>query len=120
MEVYGKERGFLMTVGASAEIAKLCPEKKLENLRAVFGTEVDDVSSLENTAAVVAALSRGYEQNKHFLDPAYKADPLTVEMLLSLDMTTFRAITSEAVKAMTPRREIESEPIKKNMDEAVR
>lgn len=115
MELFGKERGFKMTVGASAEIAKLCPGKRLENLRAVFGNDADDAASLENTAAVVVALNRGYEQSMKFSDPSYKAEPLSVEQLLSLDMETFRAITSEAVLAMTPHREIESEPLKKNI-----
>lgn len=117
MEVYGKERGFLMTVGASAEIAKLCPGKRLENLREIFGEEADDASSIENTAAIVAALNKGYELNRKCSEPGYIADPLTVDQLLTLDMTTFRELTSEAVAAMTPRRTIESEPVKKNIGE---
>ena len=117
MVVYGKERGFLMTVGASAEIAKLCPGKKLENLREVFGGEVNDADSLENTARVVVALNKGYESSRHYEDPSYAMEPLTVDQLLSLDMETFRRVTNEAVRSMTPHREIESVPLKKNTDE---
>lgn len=114
MIVYGKERGFLMTVGASAEIAKLCPGEKLENLSAVFSEDAGDAASLETTAKLICALNKGYEFNKKFSDPDYQPAPLTVEEVLSLTVNAFKDLQSEAVAAMVPKREIETEPIKKN------
>ena len=114
MNVYGKERGFLMTVGASAEIAKLCPGEKLENLSKVFGEGAGDAASLETTAKLIVALNKGYEENLHFTDPSHPAQPLTVPEVLSLTVDDFRQLQSEAVAAMLPKREIESEPVKKN------
>lgn len=117
MIVYGKERGFLMTVGASAEIAKLCPGQKLENLSAVFSADAGDADSLETTAKLICALNRGYETNQRFTDPSHKADPLTVDEVLSLQVEDFKKLQAEAVAAMLPKREIQTESVKKNMGE---
>lgn len=120
MKVFGKEREFLMTVGASAEIAKLCPGQKLANLAALFKADTDDVSSLESTAGLILALNRGAELARSFQEPGYKPEPLTMDQIMSLDMPTFRALAAEAGKAMNPKREIESEPVKKKDGEAVK
>lgn len=117
MIVYGKERGFLMTVGASAEIAKLCPGQKLENLSAVFSADAGDADSLETTAKLICALNRGYETNQRFTDPGHKAEPLTVDEVLSLQVEDFKKLQAEAVAAMLPKREIQTESVKKNMGE---
>lgn len=117
MIVYGKERGFLMTVGASAEIAKLCPGQKLENLSAVFSADAGDADSLETTAKLICALNRGYETNQRFTDPSHKAEPLTVDEVLSLEVEDFKKLQAEAVAAMLPKREIQTESVKKNMGE---
>lgn len=117
MTVYGKERGFLMTVGASAEIAKLCPGQKLENLSAVFSADAGDADSLETTAKLICALNRGYETNQRFTDPSHKAEPLTIDEVLSLQVEDFKKLQAEAVAAMLPKREIQTESVKKNMGE---
>lgn len=116
MQVYGKERKFLLTVGASAEVAKVCPGQKLANLAKLFGTAADDVVSIEGTAALIVALNKGYEMARSFREPGYRPDPLTVEQVLTLDMATFRALAAEAGKALAPARTIETEPVKKKDD----
>lgn len=113
MQIYGKERKFLLTVGASAEVAKACPGQKLANLSKLFGTGADDVVSIEGTAALIVALNKGYEMARSFREPGYHPDPLTVDQVLTLDMTTFRELAAEAGKAMAPERTIETEPVKK-------
>lgn len=115
MEVYGKERGFLMTVGASAAIAKRCPDHRLENWAKLL-REGDDASTIENRAALICILNDGYEQNRHFTDPSYKAEPLTEAAVLALPSDTFLALLGEALAATAPKREIESKPLKKNTD----
>lgn len=113
MKIYGKERGFLMTVGASAAIAKLCPDHKLEKWTEML-RESDDVVSIENRAKLIAALNEGYEQNRAFSEPDYRPDPLTVEAILALPNREFLALLTEALNATIPKNEIESEPLKKN------
>lgn len=116
MNVFGKDRGFLMTVGASAEIAKLCPDNRLENWGQLL-TGADDVTTIENRARLIVALNAGFESNKAFTEPGYKAEPLTVAQVLALPSREFLALLSEALEATKPKREIESEPLKKNGEE---
>lgn len=116
MLVYGKERKFLLTVGASAEVAKACPGQKLANLAQLFGQASNDVESIEGTAALIVALNKGHEMARSFREPGYKPDPLTVDQVLTLDMATFRALAAEAGKALQPERTIETEPVKKKED----
>ena len=113
MVVFGKERGFLMTVGASAAIAKMCPDGRLENWTKMLASG-DDASTIENRAKLICVLNDGYEQNRHFSDSSYKAEPLTVEAVLALPSKTFIGLLGEALKATNPDREIESKPLKKN------
>lgn len=113
MEVFGKERGFMMTVGASAEIAKLCPDHRLEKWTEMLRAS-DDVTSIENRAALIVALNKGYETNRAYSEEGYRPDPLTVEAVLALPNKTFLQLLNEALAATVPQREIESEPVKKN------
>lgn len=113
MVVYGKERGFLMTVGASAEIAKRCPDHRLENWAAML-RDGDDAATIEHRAALICILNKGYETNKAYNEPGYTADPLTAEAVLALPSDVFLALLNDALKATQPKREIETEPLKKN------
>lgn len=113
MIVYGKERGFLMTVGASAEIAKRCPDHRLENWAAML-RDGDDAATIEHRAALICILNKGYELNKQFNEPGYTAEPLTAEAVLALPSEVFLSLLEDALKATQPKREIETEPLKKN------
>ena len=117
MVVYGKERGFLMTVGASAEIAKRCPDHRLENWATMLKNG-DDAESIENRAALICILNEGYEQNRAFTDPEYTAEPLSLKAVMALPSDTFLQLLGEAMKATQPKREIESKPVKKNTEES--
>ena len=113
MEIFGKERGFLMTVGASAEMAKRCPDHRLENWAAML-RDGDDAATIEHRAALICILNKGFEENKHFSNPEYTADPLTIPQVLSLPADQFLPLLNEALEATNPKREIESTPLKKN------
>lgn len=113
MIVYGKERGFLMTVGASAEIAKRCPDHRLENWAAML-RDGDDAATIEHRAALICILNKGYELNRQYNEPGYTAEPLTAEAVLALPSNVFLALLEDALKATQPQREIETEPVKKN------
>ena len=69
MQVYGREVGFRFTVGASAKIADLCPDGDIERLGELLDGSYGQVS--RDTAAIVVALSEGYEQAQRFENLAY-------------------------------------------------
>ena len=98
MQVYGREVGFRFTVGASAKIADLCPDGDIERLGELLDGSYGQVS--RDTAAIVVALSEGYEQAQRFENPAYKPRPLSVEEIMSLRPAEFMdfGLALEAVK----------------------
>ncbi len=91
MIINGKEHGFLLTIGASAEISDLCPQGDLSRLGEVFSQSY--AKQIRTTAKLIAAMSRGYENQKHFEDPSYEPDALTVEEIMALDTNTFQELT---------------------------
>lgn len=97
MQVYGRDVGFRFTVGASAKIADLCPDGDISRLGEVLGGQYGRVA--RDSAAVIAALSEGYEQSRRFEDAAYKPRPLTAEEILSLGMAEFAELQQAAMSA---------------------
>lgn len=96
MIINGKERGFLLTIGASAEISELCPQGDLSRLGEVFNQSY--AKQIRVTAKLIAAMSRGFENQKHYEDPDYEPDPLTVDEILTLDTNTFQELTHEVMQ----------------------
>ena len=96
MIINGKERGFLLTIGASAEISELCPQGDL-SLGEVFN-QTNYAKQIRVTAKLIAAMSRGFENQKHYEDPDYEPDPLTVDEILTLDTNTFQELTHEVMQ----------------------
>ena len=97
MIINGKERGFLLTIGASAEISELCPQGDLSRLGEVFN-QTNYAKQIRVTAKLIAAMSRGFENQKHYEDPDYEPDPLTVDEILALDTNTFQELTHEVMQ----------------------
>ena len=113
MQVYGREVGFRFTVGASARIADLCPDGDIERLGELLNGSYGKVS--RDTAAIVVALSEGYEQAQRFEDLAYKPRPLSVEEIMSLRPTEFMELQQAALAAWVEDKKttVEVEPEKK-------
>lgn len=114
MQVYGREVGFRFTVGASAKIADLCPDGDIERLGEILNGSYGQVS--RDTAAIVVALSEGYEQAQRFEDPAYKPRPLSVEEVMSLRPAEFMELQKAALSAWAADKAttVEVEPEKKD------
>lgn len=116
MNIYGKEYGFMLTVGASADIADLCPEGDIERL----GEALEGAFSktLDVTVGMMVAMSKGYEMNKAYEEPGYIPDPLTKDILKSLPQKVFAEVEAEAVKAFSTSKErtveVEEPKAKKN------
>lgn len=113
MQVYGREVDFRFTVGASAQISDLCPDGDIERLGELLNGSYGQVS--RDTAAIIVALSDGYEQNQRFEDPAYKPRPLSVEEIMSLRPAEFMELQQAALAAWVEDKKptVEVEPEKK-------
>lgn len=99
MKLYGKEYGFRFSVGAAMEIAKRCPEEKLEKLTDLMNAGT--AQSMELLCALAEQCSLAYEQAKAFETGAPPAQHLTQEMARSLDFAQLSALTEEVMSAFS-------------------
>lgn len=118
MQVHGREVGFRFTVGASAKISDLCPDGDIIRLGEMLEGQYGQVT--RDTAAIMAALSEGYEQARSFEEPGYKPRPITAEEVMSLTMSEFSALQQAALAAWTEdsKPTVEVEPEKKESGKA--
>ncbi len=118
MQIYGREVGFRFTVGASAKISDLCPDGDITRLGEVLEGQYGQVT--RDTAAIMAALSEGYEQARSFEVPGREPDPLTVDELFSLRPSEFNALQQAALAAWAEdsKPTVEVEPEKKESGKA--
>ncbi len=113
MILHGREVDFKMTVMAAGQIAKLCPKGQIKYLPKVLSGDVTDYDRILNTAKIIVYMSEGYENNKKFEDPEYQTRPLSLDEVLSLEAAEFNALQTLALKRFQGKREVESEPPKK-------
>lgn len=113
MQIYGREVGFRFTVGASAKISDLCPDGDITRLGEVLEGQYGRIT--RDTAAIMVALSEGYEQARSFEVPGYKPQPLTMEEVLTLRMGEFAQLQQAALTAWAEdsKPTVEVEPEKK-------
>lgn len=97
MQVHGREVGFRFTVGASAKISDLCPDGDISRLGEVLEGQYGRVA--RDSAAIVAALSEGYEQAQAYEVPGYKPRPLTVDEVMTLRVDEFARLQQAALAA---------------------
>ena len=118
MKIYGREAGFRFTVGASAKISDLCPDGDISRLGEVLEGQYGKVA--RDSAAIIAALSEGYEEACAFENPGYTPKPLTVEEVLTLRMDEFAQLQQAALAAWTEdsKPTVEVEPEKKESGKA--
>ena len=97
MKVHGREVNFLKTVGAVCDIEEHCPEKNMKNISALFSAESyrDKVKAY---AVIICALSRGYEDAKHFEDASYVPNPVTEEELFHISQEELMEMFTEATR----------------------
>lgn len=113
MIIRGRDVKFLRTVKTACELAKMCPGGDLANLDALFTGGVAEIN--ENGAKIIHLMAEGYEMNKHFDDPSYKPNPISVEEILYLDDATYVELFNEMMEAFQgDKRTVETEETKKN------
>lgn len=102
MEIYGKEIKFFRSVGATCEIAEICPDKDINKMMDLFNK--DYPSKVLLMATTVSAMNKGYEMHeaieaKH-RGESYKATWLSVEECESLDSDTLMELFTEAIDSV--------------------
>jgi hypothetical protein len=97
MKIFNGEYGFALTVGASAQIADLCPDGDLtrmgELLQGTFSQTV------RFTAAFIEAMARGYDDLQIYEGKEITHEPLTARMVMALPSDVFRVVQEEALEA---------------------
>lgn len=117
MEIYGKEYGFRLTVGAACDIASRCPDGELQKFADLL-TGHGLADGTEGRIAFLVALSRGEEEARAFEMPGYRPEPLTPELLRTLPIVTFNELLAEASEAFGEglKTTVGVKPAKKNGD----
>lgn len=121
MIIHGKEYHFLLTVGTTRAIAKLCPENNIANIGLIFeGKDTDKM--IDTIAELSAAMSAGYEARQKFLVDGYEPHPLTKEEVLTLTIQELEEVQNEVMNEIGAgmKTEIETEPDKKRKKNEVK
>lgn len=95
MKIGNREYGFRLTVGASIEIARLCPDGDLARIGEAVGKGYGEQAT--TMAKVIVALNRGYVASEEF--SGRNAHSLTVDNVLSLSPSVFADLSAEALRA---------------------
>lgn len=113
MKIRGREIGFLRTVKTACDIAKICPDGTLNTFANLFSGDLTTVN--ESGAKIIHFMNEGYEMNKHFDDPSYKPNIISVEEIMYLDDDTYAKLFMEMMEAFTGDAvTVETEESKKN------
>lgn len=98
MVIFGEEYGFLLTIGASAAVAELCPDGDLSRINEVL--DENKVGQVINfTAHLCEAMAKGFDDEKRFSGEQVTHRPLTAEMVLALSRDDFKDVQAAAIAA---------------------
>lgn len=117
MKIFGEEYGMMLTVGASAEIADLCPDGDFTRIGEVLDMKYSDM--INAITRIVVAMANGYDEAKRYSGEEVTHKPLTVEMVKALPSNIFREAQNEAFAAFREgsKTTVEVEPSKKEEKE---
>ena len=113
MEIYGKERGFSLTVRAASNVARLCPGGDLSKMGEILNGK-NFAQNLDVISKFIVYMSEGYEERKHF-ETGEDLDPMTLEEVQSLTMDELTKLQQAAFSAFAgdAKPSVETEPSKK-------
>ena len=94
MEIFGEEYGFMLTVGASADIADLCPDGDLNRIGEVLDGRVS--KSIDFIASFIVAMAKGFDDARRYAGAEVSHRPLTVDMVKALPSDVFKEVQSAA------------------------
>lgn len=112
MIVNGRDVKFCYNILASIDVAKICPDQKLENIQALFSGPYDE--QITNTNKFMIALHKGYIESEKWENSSFDEKLLTEDELLRMETRDYLALQDEAIAAYMgdQKRAIETEPIK--------
>lgn len=99
MELHGREIKFRRTVLANCEIAEKCPDGDINRFNELL--QGSYAVAQKAAAFFMTVLSKGYEMEQKFIDPAYIERPLTEAECLLLDNDDFNNLFAEALAVFT-------------------
>lgn len=113
MIIHGKEYHFLLTVGTTRAIARLCPDNNIANIGLIFEGKSTD-KMIDTIAELSAAMSEGYEEQQKYLTEGYVPHPITKEEILTLTIQELEELQKEVMEEIGAgmQTEIEAEPEK--------
>ena len=80
MDIHGKEIGFALTVGASIELARMCPNNDIQRIGELFGDTY--LANMENIVKFLCIMSKGFKDAEWI--EGRKADALTEDMVKAM------------------------------------
>lgn len=115
MKIFGNEYGFMLTVGASAAIADLCPDGDLNKINEVLQGKFSD--TINFTASFIVAMAKGFDDAERYAGKEVTHPPLTVEMVKALPSDVFKEVQSAAISSFKADTEtsVEVAPSKKKV-----
>lgn len=118
MKIFGEEYGFMLTVGASAAIADLCPDGDLNRMGELLQGRFSDTVNF--TASFIVAMAAGFDDAKRYAGEEITHKPLTAEMVLSLPSDAFQEVQTAALAAFASdtKATVEVAPAKKKESQA--
>lgn len=97
MKIFGEEYGFALTVGASAEIAEMCPNGDIKRIGEILDGRYSQ--TLKFLVSFIVAMAKGYDAQKWVQGEDITHRPLTEEMVLALPNDVFKEVQSAAFEA---------------------
>lgn len=113
MIIHGKEYHFLLTVGTTRAISRLCPDNNIANIGLIFEGKSTD-KMIDTIAELSAAMSEGYEEQQKYLTEGYVPHPITKEEILTLTIQELEELQKEVMEEIGAgmQTEIDAEPEK--------
>ena len=93
MKIKGKEIGFALTVGASIELARICPNNDITKIGDLFGENY--LANMENIVKFITIMSKGFRDAEAL--EGRKVDMLTEEQVKALKPDELTMLMSEAM-----------------------
>lgn len=120
MNIFGREYGFRLSVGAAMEISALCPDKKLENIDKLLVGEPLEI--MDKVFEIAEIESRAFEQARAFETGEEIRPHFQKEIGKNLDFAQFTELSQEVQEAfrmdMKPTVEVDPEAAKKKEETA--
>ena len=98
MKIAGREIGLKRNVLANCKLTEIAPDRNLTTFFTERVASPDYAVAQMAAAQFIAALNEGYEQSRHFEDPAYIPNPVSASDLLTLREEYFNSLYAEAMK----------------------